>query len=114
MNIVLLIFIILNASLLGLFVPVVIEANTLLRDVLNSRGKQFTDYKKRFPIKSKFKLGDIVFYKSTNFTYNGKIVAVIHKYAKESTCIEIQYMIEYEGRTITANECDLFLEKHSK
>src|SRR5574344_1590701 len=132
MNIALLIFLILNASLLGLFVLFLIcnlndtktkqykrcgvaehEANTL-RDVLNRREREFTEYQKRFPVKSKYKLGDIVFIKSKDFTYNGKITSVIYtqEQIEEGFKRTFCYTIDYQGRQITANESELYLEKH--
>ena len=59
-----------------------------------------------------YKIDDIVFAKHNDFTYNGRIVAVIIKKDETSTNNIIDYMIDYQGRTVTVNEVNVYLEKH--
>lgn len=82
------------------------------RTELITTKKELETYKKKFPAKTKFKIDDIVFAKHNDFTYNGRIVAVIIKKDETSTNNIIDYMINYQGRTVTVNEVNVYLEKH--
>ena len=104
MNIAVLIFLIFNFVLLLSIVGFVLY---IIRD-----EKQLKDYKTKFPVKTKYKIDDIVFAKHNDFTYNGRIVAVIIKKDETSTNNIIDYMIDYQGRTVTVNEVNVYLEKH--
>lgn len=82
------------------------EASTLKLSLLDWQ-KKFEQYYKKYPVKTKYKINDTVFAKHKDFTYNGKIIAIIIK--KDGT---VDYLIDYQGRTVTVNEEDVYLEKH--
>lgn len=87
------------------------EADCFRHDLMMTKI-ELKAYKTKFPVKTKYKIDDIVFAKHNDFTYNGRIVAVIIKKDETSTNNIIDYMIDYQGRTVTVNEVNVYLEKH--
>ena len=124
MNIAILVFLILNMFLLVITTLVAIYALcdqkqrvwkrchkaedelSLTRDALNRVSKNFQEYQAKFPVKSKYKLQDKVFYKADDFTYNGIITSIT--ITKDRF---VEYGIDYKGRTVTAKEEFVYLEK---
>lgn len=124
MNIAILVFLILNSLLLVITTLVAIYALcdqkqkvwkrchkaedelSLTRDALNRVSKNFQEYQAKFPVKSKYKLQDKVFYKADDFTYNGIITSIT--ITKDRF---VEYGIDYKGRTVTAKEEFVYLEK---
>lgn len=127
MNIAILVFLILNSLLLVITTLVAIYALcdqkqkvwkrchkaedelSLTRDALNRVSKNFQEYQAKFPVKSKYKLQDKVFYKADDFTYNGIITSIT--ITKDRF---VEYGIDYKGRTVTAKEEFVYLEKKWK
>lgn len=127
MNIAILVFLILNMFLLVITTLVAIYALcdqkqrvwkrchkaedelSLTRDALNRVSKNFQEYQAKFPVKSKYKLQDKVFYKADDFTYNGIITSIT--ITKDRF---VEYGIDYKGRTVTAKEEFVYLEKKWK
>ena len=124
MNIAILVFLILNMFLLIITTLVAIYALcdqkqrvwkrchkaedelSMTRDALNRVSKNFQEYQAKFPVKSKYKLQDKVFYKADDFTYNGIITSIT--ITKDRF---VEYGIDYKGRTVTAKEEFVYLEK---
>lgn len=124
MNIAILVFLILNMFLLVITTLVAIYALcdqkqrvwkrchkaedelSMTRDALNRVSKNFQEYQAKFPVKSKYKLQDKVFYKADDFTYNGIITSIT--ITKDRF---VEYGIDYKGRTVTAKEEFVYLEK---
>lgn len=124
MNIAILVFLILNSLLLAITTLVAIYALcdqkqkvwkrchkaedelSMTRDALNRVSKNFQEYQAKFPVKSKYKLQDKVFYKADDFTYNGIITSIT--ITKDRF---VEYGIDYKGRTVTAKEEFVYLEK---
>lgn len=127
MNIAILVFLILNSLLLAITTLVAIYALcdqkqkvwkrchkaedelSMTRDALNRVSKNFQEYQAKFPVKSKYKLQDKVFYKADDFTYNGIITSIT--ITKDRF---VEYGIDYKGRTVTAKEEFVYLEKKWK
>ncbi len=124
MNIAILVFLILNFGLLALLVGCVValcldenkktkkriaDADEKINDLqqLNlQKCNELNEYKKRYPIKSKYRIGDKVFVILGENSAQGKISEVI------ATELSVYYSIDCNGKKIKAIEDNVYLQKH--
>lgn len=130
MNIAILVFLILNFGLLALLVGCAValcldenkktkkriaDADEKINDLQNlhiEKCNELREYKKRYPIKTKYKIGDKVFVILGDNTAQGKICKVHIEEDSAATELLVYYSIDCMDRKVKAIEENVYLQKH--
>lgn len=81
------------------------------RQQLCNKTNELIEYKHRYPIKAKYKIGEKVFVKVDKLTFSGEVCGLSIT-TTSSKDIIIQYLIKTNNDTLTVSEKDIYLQTH--
>ena len=81
------------------------------RQKLCNKTNELIEYKHRYPIKAKYKIGEKVFVKVDNLTFNGEVCGLGITNTSSGNIIT-QYLIKTSNDILTVSEKDIYLQTH--